>query len=68
MKSTNYIESSASFDFRIFQYQQEISLLPLTSRALDYLESATGRAAGFWAVNVERDQLIEARSMGFRFC
>ena len=50
------------------EYQEEISLLPLTARALDYLESATGHSAGFWAVNVKPAQLIDARKFGFRFC
>jgi hypothetical protein len=68
MSANAYIETSVNFDFRVFLYRDEISVLPLTPRALDYLESATGRESGFWAVNVSGAQLIEARSLGFRCC
>ena len=68
MNTKAYIETSVNFDFRIFTFRDEISVLPLTPRALDYLESATGRESGFWAVNVSSAQLIEARNLGFRCC
>lgn len=67
MKAT--IDTSCRFDFRAYTFQNEVSVLPLNERAMDYLQQITGRAdVGFWAIVVPFALLTAARAAGFRIC